>query len=684
MATDPTTLKNSDWTRTSFLVPKGSYGTQDRQHRFLSDARLDFSDTTLGGAPCINPPPQFCRYADIKVTGLLAGRVAAIDTPMVKGDDGYVTVGQNDPHGSTGLGRYYAEALRSTGEYVTFRFGTPKFNNILSFMSNFYDTEASAVARTGKGTSIFFKLGRVVGFVVGMMAAPGLMVGKALMFLIGSKVSKYYYMTPAMHNYWSAANNILNGIAVNMKIIPTVGGKGDSEEALEARRSEIEAYMAALPDTFRKDGGIDIWAVANKYNRVAAQFQARVNKIAKGSNSQPDFIDKISSGIYGAISDTNKRNIKNYIDDYIAIKENQIIAKQEEDTANTFALADDGKSAVWNFTQKMIDFGISNANDGSEWVTFRVDHTGPSTESFSSQIGQSSIADKLNGMTAQARSLKFDAGQFQTGIGLIDSTMSAVKDMLGGGAAFIGVENIGALLGNAYVDIPKIWQNSSAQMNRMTYTIELRSWSGAPMARFQNLMVPLALLMAAALPQSTGKQSYTSPFLLEAYSRSRCQIRLGMIDSLSITRGVGNLGRNIEGDALGITVQFSVTDMSEIMHMPISTGIGFMNKVTQAFGKAVDAVIPGDGAVAQTIAAATGSNVYDDDNAFTDYLATLGGLTMQEQTYMTQKWRLNLTKQRADFDSWLSVGNAMNQFSGSIPGRILSIVARGNQGVNSQ
>ena len=55
-------------------------------------------------------------------------------------------------------------------------------------------------------------------------------------------------------------------------------------------------------------------------------------------------------------------------------------------------------------------------------------------------------------------------------------------------------------------------------------------------------MVPLSMLLAGALPKSTGKHSYDAPFLVEIYDKGKAQTRLGIIDSISITRGVGRLG----------------------------------------------------------------------------------------------------------------------------------------------
>jgi hypothetical protein len=84
-----------------------------------------------------------------------------------------------------------------------------------------------------------------------------------------------------------------------------------------------------------------------------------------------------------------------------------------------------------------------------------------------------------------------------------------------------------------------------------------------------NIYIPLAMIMAGALPLATGKQSYTSPFLCEVHDRGRLLTRLGIIDSLSITRGTSNLGFNNVGKAMSMEISFSVLDLSSIMSMPI-------------------------------------------------------------------------------------------------------------------
>lgn len=684
--------RNDSWVRTSFMVPTGALSDLDRRNRFLSDARMEYADTTLGGNRCINPPPQFCRYADPKVAGLLSGQRSG------DGDNVFVSASTGvNPTGSRGIGRQYHEMFGNTGEYVTFRMGVPKYNPILSFFNNMYDPEASAIARTGKGLNLFYETGRVVGFVVGAALAPALLTARVISFFIGTRVSKYYYLQYTMHNYWAAANNIANSLAVNLNIIPTVGGRGESKEEVAARQAEIKAYHACLPDIFRSDGGIDLYRVANRHSRLALQFREKVNAIAKDSSGISDFRNRLQTGLTGGLTDTNSRDIKQYINDYLAVQENKLKEQPEQEVqAFKMATAQSGGqtteenkslvSAVWDWGKDAMTNFLAEENDGGQFVTFRVDHTGPSGDSFSNSVGESNIKGKINSIVSQARSLRFDTGDFQTGVGMFDAVLSGVKSMAAGATDSIGLSGLQAFAGNAYVDIPRVWQESSAVLNRMTYTVELRSWSGAPMARFQNIWVPFSMLLAMVLPLSTGKQSYTSPFLLEAFSQGRAQTRLGIVESMDIQRGVGNLGRDFDGNPLGITVNFTIADLSTVLHMPISTGIGAWAGIAQAIGSGVDNIGnalnsatggTGSSRAGQTIAAALDPNVYDDDTNLSDYMAVCAGMSTAEQVYQVTKWKLNLTRQMANYETWSSLSSAQNQFAGSTPGRILSILAKG-------
>jgi hypothetical protein len=196
--------------------------------------------------------------------------------------------------------------------------------------------------------------------------------------------------------------------------------------------------------------------------------------------------------------------------------------------------------------------------------------------------------------------------------------------------------------GNAFVDIPKEWKDSTANLPSTNYTIELRSPYGNKMARFQNLMIPLSMILAAALPKSTGKHSYDAPFLCQIYDKGRAQVRLGMIESLNITRGAGNLGWTQNNEPLGINIDFTVVDLSSIMHMPINPSPG----------------------------------LFDEDNAYSDYLAVLGGLTLADQVYAGNRLRLSLTRKLTNLSSLKSPARWGMLAANTMPGELIRAFSR--------
>lgn len=654
-------LTDDKWIRQSFMLPKWAVTHQDEVRRVLTDASYKFTDTTLGGSFAINPPPQFTRWADLKVPSRYAP--------------------------SLGMGRYYSEALDDNGQYVHMRFGVPQFNSLTNFFFNFYNPKASAIARTGRSTQAFYNIGKALGFVVTLPLQPLVWMGSVVNFLTKKPVSKFYYLKPAMPLYWGAVNVIANQLAVNMGLIPRVMSadeqhlKGGAEEA--PTQSDIEKYHQLLPGIFRKDGGIDIYAVATRAQRLAHRNRENMRNIvenAEGRVAVQSLRDRMLEYNHSSLgADPGSMGFPQYVQEFTSLEGYTAPPPGEKEVEEAIG---DGFENMSSFA----DFAIAELEDGAQFVTFRVDDPGPTSESFTSTVGESQLASKINGMSSQARSTRFSFADGNVGSGpiseFIEGAVGAVKGVVSGFLDSVNMSGIMALGGNAFADIPKVWESSEASLPSATYTIELRSPYGNKMSRYMNLMVPLSMILAAALPISTGKQSYTSPFLVEMYAKGRNQIRLGMIESLSITRGTGNVGWTKEGEPLGIDVTFTVVDMSTVMHMPISPQFGAIGAASMAAGGAIGGAIgsvvgnaEAGEAAGEGIAAAMTKSTFDDDNAFSDYMATLGSLSLADQIYPINKLKLNLTRRMAAWEQWKSPAHHANWTMGTFPGRIVSAIS---------
>lgn len=685
---------DAQWVHQSFLVQQTDLQPVDQQNRFWSAASLSFTDTAPGGSLCINPPPQFTRYADLKPTDAMGNW-----NPNIKNRAGQV-----------GKGRYYVEAIDDHSQIINMRFGLPTFNSLTTFFTGFYNTSAGVLARTGRAPSAFYELGRAAGFVVSILSWKLLAVtllGNAARFFLQKPSSKFYYSKPAMPLYWNAVNTIVNQVAVNMGIVPRIGGTPLATTLAGGYQFDQAAQtkLSQLLPIFSSGGSVDVYALANRAQRLYRLDRNNIQQALDVDNL--NITTAVQAAYQQTLTDTGGNGWTNYLTKWLGTSQAQTQADSGTTSSTTESLNDDPNGPVspsQAYDSNFWDYLGAELDDGSAFVSFRVNATGPINESFSSQAQESDIAQKINSISSQSRSAEFDLANGNLGGGVIGETLGAavgaVGNLVKGALDSVQLSGLAALGGAAFVDIPKSWVSSAASLPRMNYTINLVSPYGNKVSQLLNLYIPLAMLLAGALPISTGKQSYTSPFLVELFDKGRCQTRLGLIDSLSITRGTGNTGFNRDGHAMGIEVTFSVMDMSSILAMPISQGFSSGatstlstaaavtgaitgasgGPVTAAVGAAVGATVgAGAGAVvdAANNVAQTIANLFDDDNAFSDYLAVLAGMGLADQIYSANKFKLNLTRAMTSWNTWYSVSHFASFMGDTLPGHLVSAIFKG-------
>lgn len=673
--------KEGDWLRQSFMVPRKTISLIQQRRQMVGATQFKFTNASLGGNFYINPVPQFTRYADIRVPGKLAGNLRA-------------------RYDGSGMGRYYSEAIDDPAQVIYMSFGVPTYNSLTTFWTGFYNSEASVLARTGRAAGFFATVGRTLGFIASIPLWPIILAGVAYRWATNSPSSKYYYLKPTMPLYWNAVNTICNALAVNMGIVPRVLtdqqhvwiGKGDANADTTAGTSDMKALHNLAPDIYYEGGGIDIYAVANKATRLAAKMQAQVADIM-GTNPDPATmavkLDEYmySVGSHGELHDDGpvgakdgKSGIDGYLDRYLNSqmgsrnppsdkpadgKNSSTDAKPKSDGTATQTIEPEIEEATGRSTQdaktgeikkgwisSFFEAAKAENQDGSAFVSFRVNHTGTADESFSSSARDSDIMSTVNSKSSAARNMRFNFAGGNVGGGVVGAMLGGIidgaREFVSGVGEGLGISGIAALAGSAFVDIPKQWESSTFSAPTMSYTLELRSPYGNKLSRFNNLYVPLAMILAGALPLSTGQQSYTSPFLCNLFSKGRAQTRLGIIESLSIRRGVGNMGWSPTGECLGIDITFTVMDLSSIMHMPI-TSEPWIN--------------PLRGLMAE-------------DTAFNDYLAVLGGLGLDDQRYLNNRLKLTVTKSMVRFRRWTSPARWASWYGGTLPGKLMNDITQ--------
>ncbi len=702
-------IKDRNWIKRSFLVNGLDIDFEQSDYRYFSTAALKFTNTRLGCNYEINPLPQFTKYAD-----------------LVPPNAGY------GPEADMKMSRYYSEAIDDQSQRIHIRFGVPQFNSLTTFFTGFYNINAGRLARTGRSPGIAFTLGAAAGVVLpiaifGWPLLAAHLIGTGVRLFMDKPTSKYYYLKPTMPVYWSAVQTILNALCVNTGIVPRILSNKENGIGGEEQKMMHEKF----PDIFNESGSINAYALATKAQRLARAQEKDMETLLNSIGES----DSPANALVQAMKNTNIRDngvnwdryMKAWIDGkYTGYAEHVPTPGVSEGVGDLSTPPSTGKDDLGEYMDKkaagddsFMSFFEAETDDGAAFVTFKVNYTGSVGESFSNSVRESEIASKMNGLSAQARETQFNFGGGNLGstgdgvvgtVGaLVTEALGGIKQLLSGVGAGIGLSGLGALAGGGFVDIPKHWDSSSASLPQSSYTIHLEAPFNNPVSRLINIYTPVAMLLAGALPLSTGKQSYTSPFLCEFYDKGRMQSRLAIINSLSITRGTASTGFTNEGVALGFDVTVSFTDMSSVMHMPLSASFNHLFRdmgenagaaAGMAIGVVGGAVTAGPvGAVAGGAAgagagsvggAAVGSavdsvagvissigSIFDDDTIFNDYLAVLASMSMKDQIYGFRKLKARFTRTMTEWDTWFSVAHYASVMGDTIPGRLMASFYRG-------
>lgn len=667
---NPYDVLDSDWVRTSFMLRNTDYESEiDKVNRFWSTASAKFTDTRLGGNFGINNHPQYTPYADFPVPGRLAGRTKLTTA---------------NASGNYGMGAYYSERLDDTKQTIFMRFGVPQFNSLINFLSRAFDPNQSSFARTGRFPSVFYDAGKLLGTYLTVVSFPvvafTVLAGRVAGFFFARSTSKFYTMKPMMFAYWSTANLLANTLAINTGIFPKIlGANADDTQKLGKPFVIDQEYLSMLhsiiPDVMGEQNYFDLHSIANRAQRLANQIRTQEWE-ALHNGSATDFTGYLRRELSGdgthstPVADKKgKHSLLDILDE--TLKLTQVFKGEDKDSAmtetdpriDTDSAKGDEKDKSW--MQRYAELFDAEFRMGSQFATFNVDFTGPQATSFNNSAVEPEIAQKLNSASSAVRSARFAMAEGN----IIGSTVQDVTDMFGDLAmgAINGVtldmgSFVKGILGDGFVDVPKHWQSSSVSLPRTTYTMTLVATYNSPISRMMKLYIPLSMLLAGALPRSIGKQAYTAPFLCQIFDKGRNQIRLGMIENMTVVAGGGaNVGFDHRGQPLSFEVSFTVVDLSSVMHMPVSSG--------EIFG--VDMTL-------------------DEDNILADYLAVLASQDIYSQIYPSSQAQLRLAKLAINYGKWTSPAfwamatkdastSGLGQFLTLGTGHILEAAVRGSE-----
>jgi len=230
------------------------------------------------------------------------------------------------------------------------------------------------------------------------------------------------------------------------------------------------------------------------------------------------------------------------------------------------------------------------------------------SESISNSSQPNPMMATLNSQAAETAASK--ANNFVTGEGnAITATIDAgikrfenIKNSLFRGDVSTVVTGEGRMV------LPDMWSESSFTRS-ISMDFTFTSPYAHPLAIFENTYVPLLMLIAMSMPRQIGKRTYTNPFMVRVHMPGYFQIPMGMIESLSITRGDDKNNWVYAGSSIipkTIKVSLSIKDLSPAIMMGMSKGLW--------------------------------GPLFQGNDGFTSYMNILGGLTISEQRYVGSKF----------------------------------------------
>lgn len=224
----------------------------------------------------------------------------------------------------------------------------------------------------------------------------------------------------------------------------------------------------------------------------------------------------------------------------------------------------------------------------AENLVFYLDGMTSVSESYSNDTTESSLASQINGYSDTANELKFLFGEsgglmetlYNSGTEITTSlsqSLAGVFGSIGGGIVqSLADKGVNTILNGGKIIFPEIWSNSH---NDKSYSIDikLRSPDHDSLSIFLNVLKPYCRILALVLPRLMGEDDddpnnilnpngYGSPFLVKAYCKGMFNIDMGIISSMSVTKGA-ECCWNDDGLPTQIDISLDIKDLYNVLVM---------------------------------------------------------------------------------------------------------------------
>ena len=524
------------------------------------------ADSSIFGNDAMNPYAGFCRDDDI---------VHQEYTVTLRGVESHY-----------GMGRVYHEIYDSKQQLVSFQFGIPRYRSLANYMDKAVDDDMAELNMENSKSIVEKVCNLVTSGLVLAIKLPFLPVEwmwKVWSELGETEITEYFWFKETMPTYLSMVNTILAEVGVSLGIVPNGDMTIDQQE---------------IPEVLRRTGP-DIYSIINtRYARLTKGTYRQTSDLLKDNNTRA--------------ADTPNN-------------ENPDISKWGkfwEGFRNWFKEAGNGLGTSIFDQDKFITLRLEKGSDNA-------------SESFSNSVQPSALQQKLNGMVNSVRMMREGAGQqgnngIVGGLTRVAQRVNSWKEKVKG--VFTSIEGLhDAVLytevGNGYFDLPQQWAGSTFSRS-VSINFRFRAKTGGDIVSvYTSILVPLACLIAGAIPRASGESTYQSPFILRAWSKGMFAIPAGIINTLSISRGDSEFGWSQNRLPTVVNCNVSITDLSPILFMNVN-GTSF----THAW-----------------------STIFRNNSKLHEYLSTLSAVGIRDRYF-----RLKQIQRRVAIAKWMTKSTVMS------------------------
>lgn len=244
-----------------------------------------------------------------------------------------------------------------------------------------------------------------------------------------------------------------------------------------------------------------------------------------------------------------------------------------------------------NWAKYQANFIGEYASDNNS-IGFYVDAESQISESFSNSTQESAFGQNVNQVNELSREIQFLMGgvageefkqlvdnNFNDAFAQIEQFTSKYVQVLPGLLTSRLKNTFEAIKVGGQLVFPEIW-NDSDYGRDYDISIKLRTPDGDTLSWFMNIGVPLIHLLTFTLPRRLGDNGIQSPFLVRAYYKAFFNVNMGIITSMSISRG-DKCKWNIQGLPTDIDVSLTIKDLYQSLSMESETNEMFCRNTDQ-------------------------------------------------------------------------------------------------------